>query len=447
MGYIDCDTHVIEPAQTWDYFDPDERQFRPRIDDGYWTVEDHVVQWPGPMMRQWNGPVFPGCDLVDIGARLRYMDDFGVDVQMLYTSWWLLYPAWSPATEAALHRSYNRWVAERTAESGGRLRWAVMAPVRTMERAMEELEFGKEHGAASVFLLGQNHGMSLADPSMVPLYEKAQDLDLRDHRARRERPARRVSRPRQRHAQRADGPRGRVLRRPVGRTHETLPAPALGVRGRQRELGAVRAAGDVPGRRHRRLPELQGLARGRDGSARGRAALRRRADRRQPSRGPRPVGSRPSGVRHRLRAPGHRLGPRRDARHHQPSRHRCRRSRATWSTRTAGACSASTLRSSRRPSRPPSRCRASASPSVCRDREDVVHHGDDDRARQRVGDRRARPRRSRRRHARATSVASPISSRRTANECSRSRSTSPTGPRCSTRWRARTVTSVGSMSS
>jgi predicted TIM-barrel fold metal-dependent hydrolase len=178
MGYIDCDTHVIEPAQTWDYFDPDERRFRPIINDGYWTVEDHVVQWPGPLMRQWNGPVFPGCDLVDIDARLRYMDDFGVDAQMMYTSWWLLYPAWSPAAEAALHRSYNRWVAERTAEAGGRLRWAVMAPVQTMPRAMEELEFGKAHGAASVFLLGQNHGMSLADPSMVPLFEKAQDLDL-----------------------------------------------------------------------------------------------------------------------------------------------------------------------------------------------------------------------------------------------------------------------------
>ena len=52
------------------------------------------------MMRQWNGPVFPGCDLVDIDARLHYMDDFGVDVQMLYTSWWLLYPVES-ATEAA----------------------------------------------------------------------------------------------------------------------------------------------------------------------------------------------------------------------------------------------------------------------------------------------------------------------------------------------------------
>ncbi len=178
MGYIDCDTHVIEPQQTWDYFDPGERQFRPMMKDDLWTVEDHVVQWPGPMMKQWNGAVFPGCDLVDVGARLRYMDDFGVDVQMMYTSWWLLYPTWSPATEAALYRSYNRWAAERTAESGGRLRWAVMAPVRTMDRAIQELEFGKANGAASVFLLGQNHGMSLANPTMFPLYEKVQDLDM-----------------------------------------------------------------------------------------------------------------------------------------------------------------------------------------------------------------------------------------------------------------------------
>ena len=30
----------------------------------------------------------------------------------------------------------------------------------------------------SVFLLGRTHGMSLADPTMFPLYAKAQDLDL-----------------------------------------------------------------------------------------------------------------------------------------------------------------------------------------------------------------------------------------------------------------------------
>ena len=75
-------------------------------------------------------------------------------------------------------RSYNRWLAEATADSGGRLGWAVYTPVRAGERALQELEFGKEHGAVSVLLLGQNHGMSLVDPVMYPIYEKAQDLDL-----------------------------------------------------------------------------------------------------------------------------------------------------------------------------------------------------------------------------------------------------------------------------
>ena len=28
MGYIDCDTHVVENQHTWDYLDPDERELR-----------------------------------------------------------------------------------------------------------------------------------------------------------------------------------------------------------------------------------------------------------------------------------------------------------------------------------------------------------------------------------------------------------------------------------
>ncbi len=178
MGYIDCDTHVMETAQTWDYFDPSETQYKPVINDGYWQTEDYLVQWPGPMAKHWDGEVFPALDLVDIGGRLQYMDDFGIDAQMMYTTWWLLYPASNPIIEAALHRSYNRWLAERTADAGGRLKWAAMAPMRTMDRAYQEIEFAKEHGASSVFLQPQNHGMSLANPTMFPLYEKAQDLDL-----------------------------------------------------------------------------------------------------------------------------------------------------------------------------------------------------------------------------------------------------------------------------
>ena len=31
MGFIDVDSHVLEVPETWDYLDPSERHFRPRI--------------------------------------------------------------------------------------------------------------------------------------------------------------------------------------------------------------------------------------------------------------------------------------------------------------------------------------------------------------------------------------------------------------------------------
>ena len=57
-----------------------------------------------------------------------------------------------------MYRSYNRWMAEGTADSGGRLRWAALAPVRRMDRAFEDLEFAKENGAVSVFRWGRPTG-------------------------------------------------------------------------------------------------------------------------------------------------------------------------------------------------------------------------------------------------------------------------------------------------
>jgi len=48
VGYIDADTHVIEDEHTWDFFDPGEQQFRPLMSDGYWTIQDVVMPYPGP---------------------------------------------------------------------------------------------------------------------------------------------------------------------------------------------------------------------------------------------------------------------------------------------------------------------------------------------------------------------------------------------------------------
>jgi hypothetical protein len=51
-------------------------------------------------------------------------------------------------------------------------------PVRLLERAFEELEYGAAHGACGVHLRGVEHDMFLCDPYFFPLYERAQDLNL-----------------------------------------------------------------------------------------------------------------------------------------------------------------------------------------------------------------------------------------------------------------------------
>jgi uncharacterized protein len=52
------------------------------------------------------------------------------------------------------------------------------APVRTIERAFEEMEFGRQHGAAGVHMQGRMARMVLDDEYFHPLYATAQDLDL-----------------------------------------------------------------------------------------------------------------------------------------------------------------------------------------------------------------------------------------------------------------------------
>src|SRR5207245_1998481 len=96
---------------------------------------------------EWLRAVFPAgsVNLSDPSARIRYMDELGVDVQILFPTFWLSEEVTNVVREAAMARSYNRWLAEATAESGGRLGWAVYTPVRAVDRALQELEFGKEH--------------------------------------------------------------------------------------------------------------------------------------------------------------------------------------------------------------------------------------------------------------------------------------------------------------
>jgi predicted TIM-barrel fold metal-dependent hydrolase len=190
MGSVDLDSHVIENDETWSYLDPSERHYRPRtvaFPDArtqglarLWLVGD---TWARRMPEDgdlrglgnvWETGILDGTDLA---ARAETLDLLGIDVQMVHSTFWIGVEIDHPLEEAALSRSYNRWMAERIGRNP-RFPWTLRPPLRSMDRVMAEMEFGKEHGAAGVFLRGVEHGKYLCDPYFFPMYEKAQDLDL-----------------------------------------------------------------------------------------------------------------------------------------------------------------------------------------------------------------------------------------------------------------------------
>jgi predicted TIM-barrel fold metal-dependent hydrolase len=193
MGFIDADAHVLECEETWDYLDPSEREYKPVTFEippspgqvlpptQIWLVGDTFARRfpsdgrPGGFGKEYSASA---THLLDAAGRIAEMDALGVDVQVLTSTNFIAVEFDDPLAEAAITRSWNRWMADRTAESGGRLRWVMVPPTLTMERSFEELEFAKANGAVGVMIKGIEHGFFLDHPRFHPLYERAEALDL-----------------------------------------------------------------------------------------------------------------------------------------------------------------------------------------------------------------------------------------------------------------------------
>jgi len=198
---IDADAHVDETEATWSYMSEAEVQYRPttvypqihpihaREGNGrFWQFSNGNLQQrrlredptTGEIMLSTGDTTVATRELIDVGARLRHMDELGIDRQVLYPTLFIDAVTENPAEERAVTNSYNRWLAERTAESGGRLRWVVVPSLLDMENAVQQLRFGKEHGACGVILRGEGSvdGRGVVDPMFYPLYAEAGRLDL-----------------------------------------------------------------------------------------------------------------------------------------------------------------------------------------------------------------------------------------------------------------------------
>ena len=117
-------------------------------------------------------------EMENVEARVRHMDELGIDIQVVHSTIFIERVADSPEAEIAICKGYNRWLADIWRKGKGRLRWSCVLPLLSMEDALEELKFCKENGARAVFMRSiEDHGL-LHDPYFFPLYEEASRLDL-----------------------------------------------------------------------------------------------------------------------------------------------------------------------------------------------------------------------------------------------------------------------------
>jgi predicted TIM-barrel fold metal-dependent hydrolase len=180
MAIIDADAHVIETEQTWEFMLDEERRFAPEVliskKNGiqFWRVDDRVIANSNLGL---NVPE-DSRDMTDVAARLAHMDALKIDIQVLYPTLFLRPVTARTEVELALYRGYNRWLAHIWKLGNNRLRWIVLPPLRSMDKALEEINFAKAHGACGVFMRGHEGEWLLSDPALFPLYREAERLDL-----------------------------------------------------------------------------------------------------------------------------------------------------------------------------------------------------------------------------------------------------------------------------
>ena len=193
MSVIDADTHVDESESTWAKLEgtPYENYIPATINlpfevtnsfgfagstNRMWMVEGRMQN--RAVRDEINHPLRVRRELEDVPGRLAHMDEMGVDVQVIYPTFFIRYATDNAEAEWALTTTYNRWLAEKCAPTNGRLRWAAVLPLLKPDAAVEELRWAKEHGACGIFKRGFDLNRSVTDPHFFPIYEEASALDL-----------------------------------------------------------------------------------------------------------------------------------------------------------------------------------------------------------------------------------------------------------------------------
>ena len=197
MVTIDADSHVMEGPRTWEYCDPTERKFMPVLlnpgpdaDRHFWLIDGkirghvrHVVKpkdFQALAQASGRDMVVPpeAQHLEDIQARIRHMDEIGVDVQVMYPTIFIQQITDKPEFEVPICKSYNRWMADVWKQGKSRLRWVCALPLLSMPDALDMLPWCQNNGAVAVLMRPLEGQRLIQDPYFFPLYEAMSKLDI-----------------------------------------------------------------------------------------------------------------------------------------------------------------------------------------------------------------------------------------------------------------------------
>jgi len=202
---IDADAHVVETERTWEFMDPADQKYRPqlvKLPDGHptspyvWIVDGKVrVRQNQTTLTEYElagvsdelgrnvVTAQEAREMWDVGVRIKHMDQLGIDVEVLHNSFFIRQVSFRPEAWAPICRGYNRWLADIWRQGKGRLRWTLVAPLASIPDALDEIRFGKEHGAVGLALRGLEGERTLVDPYFYPLYEEALKLVISHQQA------------------------------------------------------------------------------------------------------------------------------------------------------------------------------------------------------------------------------------------------------------------------
>lgn len=197
MITIDADAHVVETEHTWDFMEKSDQKYRPQMvstpsapDKFYWMVDGKIRGGARQVVttrqlddlsskigRNISTPR-EAREMENIPARLKHMDQLGVDVQVLHSTIFLREVASRTESEIAVCNGWNRWLADIWKQSDNRLRWTCVLPLNSMDHALQQLRWSHENGACGVFMRAIEGERVLHDPYFDPLYEEAVLLNM-----------------------------------------------------------------------------------------------------------------------------------------------------------------------------------------------------------------------------------------------------------------------------